>query len=70
MKKVLISVSVFTLLSLNVYAAEWWEEAKTLAVEAAETQINDKKDELLGKATDELIDIKSDGGSLTAINWT
>jgi hypothetical protein len=70
MKKVSIFLSVCALLASNVYAAEWWEEAKTLAVEAAEDQINEKKDELLGKATDELIDIKSDGGSLIATNWT
>ena len=65
-----IFIVVILAAALNASAAEWWEEAKTLAVEAAETQINAKKDELLGKATDELIDIKSDGGSLTATNWT
>ncbi len=66
----LIILLVLSVSAINAGAAEWWEQAKTIAVEAAEKQINEKKDDLLGKATDELIDIKSDGGSLTAINWT
>lgn len=71
MKKALILLFAFLIVvPFAVSAAEWWEEAKSIAVDAAKDQINDKKDELLGKAGDELIDIKSDGGSLTAINWT
>jgi hypothetical protein len=56
--------------TVGAAAAEWWDDAKGAALEAAKKQIDEVKGRALGKAEGKFLTTEETAGSFAVTNWT